>query len=654
MVMIKKILIANRGEIAVRIIRTCRELGIASVAVFSEADASAPHVSSADQAVCIGPAPSSESYLCVEKVLAAAKSTGADAIHPGYGFLAENAVFAKACVDANLIFIGPSPEVIEKMGSKTVAKKIVMEAGVPVIPGYEFGDENMIFPILLKASAGGGGKGMRIVRQASDMSAAIESAKREAQSAFGDATLLIERYVERPRHIEVQILGDHHGHLVHVFERECSIQRRHQKIIEESPSPALDAVLRDQICDAALTVARAIGYQNAGTVEFVLAPNGDFFFLEVNTRLQVEHPVTEYVSGLDLVAEQIRVAEGSVLSFEQADLTQEGVSMELRIYAEDPKNNFMPVTGTLSDWHFPSKEGLRLDSGVRAGTEIGIHYDPMLAKLIGYAPSRGECIRKLLGGLRRFSIGGMISNRELLIAILEDELFAEGQFDTHYLDQNLSRLTAAPMSSENRSLAASAIAISHERHRHLSSELSSIPSGYRNNLGCTQSMGYECEGEQYSLSYQALGRECYRVEIEDECRDISHVRWNSPRLEFTDGQGVRHNFRIITDDNLVHCHSSEASVSIRIQARFPERGSETVAGACVAPMPGKVIAMSVVVGQTVKRGETLLILEAMKMEHSVLSSSDGVVEEILVDEGQQLEANALLVVVSSAGEVSQC
>ena len=650
MASIKKILIANRGEIARRIIRSCRKLGIASVAVYSKADAKAPHVSAADEAVCIGAAPSTESYLVVDKIIAAAHATGAAAIHPGYGFLAENAAFAQACLDANIIFIGPRPEVIEKMGSKKIAKEIVAKAGVPVIPGYELDDKDMVFPVLLKASAGGGGKGMRIVREASALADAIEAAQREAKNAFGDDTLLIERYVEQPRHIEVQVLGDHHGNLVHVFERECSIQRRHQKIIEESPSPALTPELREKICAAGVSVAQAIAYENAGTVEFVYAPNGEFFFLEVNTRLQVEHPVTECVSGLDLVAEQIRVAEGAALSFSQSDLRQKGSALEVRIYAEDPKESFLPVTGRLIDWHLSSIEGLRLDSGVETGSEVGIHYDPMLAKLIVHAPSRAESIRKMLYGLRHFSIGGMTTNRNLLISIMEDELFAEGKFDTHYLDENLDRLTNTPVPVILRENAALSVALTNERHRHQSAALSSILSGYRNNRYSLQSLTYECEGEEYSISYESLGGGRYRVERDSDQFEISSLEWNAPNICFVDQAGTRQKIRVISEGDHYHCHSLAGSVSIRLHPRFPERGSEVVAGACVAPMPGKVIAVRAAEGQTVKQGEALLILEAMKMEHTVVASGDGVVEKVLVAEGQQVDAHALLAVISAEKE----
>ena len=395
---IQKILIANRGEIARRIMRTCRKMGIATVAVYSEADADMPFVAEADEAILLGPAPSTESYLRIDRVLEAAALTGSDAIHPGYGFLAENAAFAEACGDAGVIFIGPTPDAIRSMGSKREAKALVEKAGVPVIPGYDGSKQDpkvlakeavkVGFPVLLKASAGGGGKGMKLVREEAGLPDAIASAAREGQSSFGDGTLLVEKYIDDPRHVEIQILGDSHGNLIHLNERECSIQRRHEKIVEETPSPALDAALRTEMGEAAILCCKTIGYQNAGTVEFILAPDRNFYFLEVNTRLQVEHPVTEFVTGLDLVEEQILVAQGEALRLSQEAVRFEGAAIEVRLYAEDPAAGFLPQSGKIVDWDLPPAEGLRVDSGVEAGSEVSIHYDPMLAKIITSGESR--------------------------------------------------------------------------------------------------------------------------------------------------------------------------------------------------------------------------------------------------------------------------
>ena len=393
-----KILVANRGEIACRIIRCCHQMGIATVAVFSDADRNEPFVQQADEAIHIGPAPSAESYLVVEKVIAAARQSAVDAIHPGYGFLAEDANFASACAEAGFVFIGPRAETIALLGSKQASKALVSAAGVPVVPSFELQCPGEIeYPIMLKASAGGGGKGMRIVRSADELEASLASAKRIAQSAFGDSTMLAERYIEGPRHIEIQILGDRQGNLVHLFERECSMQRRHQKIIEESPAPGLSSELRDAIAAAAIAVGKAANYENAGTVEFILSPTGEFYFLEVNTRLQVEHPVTECVTvidhtSIDLVREQIRIAQGEALGYSQEDIEQVGSAIECRLYAEDCAQEFLPCGGTLLDWRVPEVAGLRVDSGVQTGSEISIHYDPLIAKLITHGATRGEAI----------------------------------------------------------------------------------------------------------------------------------------------------------------------------------------------------------------------------------------------------------------------
>ncbi|HXG65993.1 MAG TPA: biotin carboxylase N-terminal domain-containing protein, partial [Blastocatellia bacterium] len=384
----RKILVANRGEIALRVMRACREMGIATVAVYSDADARAPHVRFADEAAHIGPAPSKESYLHAEKILEAARRAGAEAIHPGYGFLSENADFAAACESAGLTFIGPSAEAIRKMGRKSTARQIMAEAGIPVVPGYDGENQSLEtlraqaleigLPVLIKAVAGGGGKGMRVARDAGEIEAALEGARREAEKSFGDGTLLLEKYIENARHVEFQILGDLHGNLVHIFERDCSIQMRHQKVVEESPSPALNEELRRLMGEAAVAAGRAIGYANAGTVEFILAPDGKFYFIEVNTRLQVEHPVTEMITGLDLVKLQIEIAEGKRLPFAQDDLRQNGHAIEARLYAEDPANDFLPATGTVYDWEPPAAvEGLRIDTGIERGIEVGIYYDPM-------------------------------------------------------------------------------------------------------------------------------------------------------------------------------------------------------------------------------------------------------------------------------------
>jgi acetyl-CoA carboxylase biotin carboxylase subunit len=445
--MFERILIANRGEIAVRIIRACREMGIEAVAVFSDADARALHVTLADRAVRIGPPPPSESYLSIDAIVAAAKDVRAEAIHPGYGFLAENADFARACEDAGITFIGPDAEAIERMGSKIAARRLAESAGVPVVPGATPPDQSdtaiadaargIGFPVLVKPSEGGGGIGMKIVRDETALLPSIAQARREATAAFGDGTLYVERLVERPRHVEIQVLADRHGHIVHLFERECSIQRRHQKVIEETPSVALTPALRQRMGEAAVSAARAARYRNAGTVEFLLEGGGDgaqFYFLEMNTRLQVEHPVTEQVTGIDLVRAQISVAAGEALPWTQAQLNQRGHAIEVRVYAEDPLQRDLPQAGPLLLYREPLMPGIRIDSGVAEGGEVTVHYDPMISKLIAWGETREIARRRALIALRNYPILGIKTNTALLVALLEHPRFVSGDFDTRFLD----------------------------------------------------------------------------------------------------------------------------------------------------------------------------------------------------------------------------
>jgi acetyl/propionyl-CoA carboxylase alpha subunit len=454
---VTKLLIANRGEIARRIQRTCRELGIADVAVYSDPDAEAPFVREAGEAVALGGATAAESYLRIDALLDAARKTGADALHPGYGFLSENAELARRCAEAGLAFIGPSPEVIEAMGSKLESKRRTAAAGVPQLPSLALegedeaemlarGDE-IGFPLLVKASAGGGGRGMRVVAEREKLVKAVAAARREAERAFGDGTVYLERYLERARHVEIQIFGDTHGRVIHLYERDCSIQRRHQKILEESPSPALDPTLRQALCDAAVGAGRAIGYEGAGTVEFILAPDGAFYFLEVNTRLQVEHPVTECVTGLDLVRLQIEVARGAALP-EQADVPpQRGHAIEARLYAEDPTQGFLPAAGSVDVFEFDLAEGVRVDSGIESGSVVTPYYDPMLAKVIAWAPTRPEAAERLAKALASARLGGR-NNRALLVRLLRHEEFLAGETDTHFLERHDPKELGRPLGKE--------------------------------------------------------------------------------------------------------------------------------------------------------------------------------------------------------------
>ena len=443
----RRVLIANRGEIAVRIARACRERELVPLAIYSEADATAPHVRAADAAACVGPPPSRESYLDIDAILAAARALGADAVHPGYGFLAENAAFARAVGDAGLTFIGPAPEAIAAMGDKTRARALVRAAGVPVVPAVEdlpddpaaaqAAADGLGYPLLIKAAAGGGGKGMRIVRAPSEFAAAREAAAREALSAFGDGRIFLERYFDRPRHVEVQVLADQHGTTVHLGERECSIQRRHQKIVEESPSPVVTPALREQLTAAAVAAARSVQYANAGTVEFLVTDDGGFYFLEMNTRLQVEHPITEWVTGIDLVHAQLRVAGGERLWFGQEDVAIRGHAIECRVYAEDPAQHFLPSAGRIARLREPQGPGIRVDSGIRAGGEVTVHYDPMLAKLSTWAGDRDLARRRLIAALRDYVVLGVTTNIAFLADVLAQSAFASGDTHTHFLDQHM-------------------------------------------------------------------------------------------------------------------------------------------------------------------------------------------------------------------------
>src|SRR3954471_22179474 len=446
----QKILIANRGEIALRIVRACRELGISPVAVYSDADARAPHVRAADEAVRIGPPPSAESYLRGDRIVEAARATGAQAIHPGYGFLSEREWFARAVRDAGLVFVGPPAEAIAAMGSKTAARTLAIKAGVPVVPGtteaLENADEaktiakSFGYPVLLKAAAGGGGKGMRVVREESELASSLESAQREAKNAFGDDAVYVEKYISGPRHVEIQIIGDTHGNMLSLNERECSVQRRHQKMIEEAPSVAVTPAIRKAMGETAVRAAKAAGYVNAGTCEFLLDADGNYYFLEMNTRLQVEHPVTEYVTGIDLVQWQIRVAAGERLPFKQADIVPHGWAIECRITSEDPANAFLPSTGTISYLHLPSGPGVRWDGGIEVGSEIGLFYDPMLAKLIVHAPTRDAAIDRMHRALLELTIEGVESSRDFHLRVMEDAEFRAGAIDIQWLERRLNSL----------------------------------------------------------------------------------------------------------------------------------------------------------------------------------------------------------------------
>jgi len=656
--MFKKVLIANRGEIAVRVIRACREMGIATVAMFSDADRDALHVSHADEAYRLGPATATESYLSIPRILDVARRAGAQAIHPGYGFLSENSRFARACAEAGVKFIGPPPTAMELMGSKTRARQAMQAAGVPMVPGSARGlsaDEavelaaRIGFPVMIKAAAGGGGKGIRIVGARTEFEAAAESARREAEKAFGNGTLLLEKYVEGARHVEFQILGDAHGNLVHLFERDCSIQRRHQKIIEESPSPALTPELRRKMGEAAIAVARAIGYSNAGTVEFILGPSGQFYFIEVNTRLQVEHPVTEMITGMDLVKLQIEVAEGKPLSLVQDQITSSGHAMEARLYAERPGNDFLPSTGVIADWTAPAGiDELRVDSGVETGSAIGIFYDPMLAKVIAWASDRDAAVRKLAYALNCISVQGLNTNREFLIKILEHPEFTSGAYDTSFVPTHLQDLVATFEGREPAAVAVVALYLLKTRQFGLG-VLRDIPPNYRNNPFRDPSIKFSVRDDKLELSYRCLGDDDYIVSTGDwraRARILSFGP-GSIRIEF---DRVQFTYRVVESGDDFFVHSFSGSERVTRLDKYPAQPGGSSDESANSPMPGQVIKVLVQEGQDVAAGDPLVILEAMKMEQIIRATLDGVVHEILVKAGDVVTPGEILIQI---GRTSQ-
>jgi 3-methylcrotonyl-CoA carboxylase alpha subunit len=664
--MFAKVLIANRGEIACRLMRTARRLGVRTVAVYSEADAQAWHVALADEAVGIGRAPASESYLDGGKIIAAARATGAEAIHPGYGFLSENADFADAVAEAGLVFVGPPARAIRAMGSKSGAKALMERAGLPVVPGYHGADqsdemltaaaEKIGYPVLLKASAGGGGKGMRRVEEASAFALALASARREADSAFGEARMIVEKYILEPRHVEFQVLADAQGHVIHLFERDCSIQRRHQKVLEEAPAPHLPAELRQRMGKAAVAAAAAVGYVGAGTIEFILDRAGRFYFMEMNTRLQVEHPVTEFITGLDLVEWQLRIAAGEPLPLAQADIKANGHAIEARIYAEDPARDFLPSTGRVLHFALPADSvNLRTDSGIRAGDEVTIHYDPMLAKLIAWDADRKGALRRLAEALGQVEIVGVATNAAFLKAIVGHPAFVAGEFDTSFIDRYSGQLLAPVGVDRERLLAATvgSILLQHQRWAEEWAHRSGDPyspwhatDSWRLNLEARRELRFLQDGTEQRVIVQFAGDGIYldfgagprsagiekkvdggmRISLEGRRFDATVVRQEASLTIFCDG-GMQ---RLDIIDPLAAAEAIEAP-----------------SGQLTAPMPGRVVQLYVEPGRKVKRGEVLLVLEAMKMEHNILAPADGVVESLdlalgdLVEEGVPLLSLAM-------------
>ena len=632
--MFKSVLVANRGEIACRVFRTARRMGIRTIAVYSEADAKALHVREADEAVLIGPAPARDSYLDATKVLAAAKATGAEAIHPGYGFLSENADFAEAVMAAGLVWIGPPPAAIRAMGLKDAAKSLMIAAGVPVTPGYLGEDQSLAslqteadaigYPVLIKAVAGGGGKGMRKVERAEDFADGLASAQREGQASFGDPRVLIEKYITRPRHIEVQVFGDSHGSVVHLYERDCSLQRRHQKVIEEAPAPGMDAAARKAITDAAVRAARAVNYEGAGTIEFIAdASEGlkadRIWFMEMNTRLQVEHPVTEAVTGVDLVEWQFRVAAGEPMPLKQDEIELSGWAMEARLYAEDPANGFLPSIGRLD--HFVMPEGVRVDTGVEQGGEVSQFYDPMIAKLIVHAETREEAAEDLAEAARQVEVWPVKTNAAFVMKCLEHPRFVAGDVDTGFIAAEESDLAAEPLSEMGIEDAANRLRqFASPRGDRTISPWDHLDGaiGFRANAPDQRTQAVRVDGAHHLA--QLLG--------EDD-----HPMTRLIGLSAT---------RVIAFEN-----GSAFDVSAFGRAGSGSGSGPASDGALRAPMPGKIVATPAKAGDTVTRGQPVVVLEAMKMEHALVAPFDGVVGEIGVSVGDQVAADTVLATVTA-------
>ena len=634
------ILIANRGEIACRIMQTAQNMGIKCIAVYVDADADAPFVKMADESVLL-----STSYMDSDAILSAAKQTGAEAVHPGYGFLSENAAFARKVKNNNLIWIGPSAHVIKVMGDKLKAKELAEKSGVPTLPvAADLKDaKDLGYPLLIKAAAGGGGKGMRIVTSPKNLKESVISAQREALSGFGDDRIFIERYVKKSRHIEIQILGDEHGNIVHLGERECSIQRRHQKIIEESPSPKVDPFLREQMGEAALKLAKKIKYCSAGTVEFLMDDKtGEFWFLEVNTRLQVEHPVTEEVTGIDLVYEQIKIARGEELEFTQDDISWHGHSIEARLYAEDPGNNFLPEVGTLIAYDTEMAGDIRWDSGVEQGYKVGTDFDPMLSKVIAWAPNRIDAINKLARGLEKAHFGGVKTNRDFLISCLRNESFINGNTTTDFIERE--KPNGEQVLSENQIFNASAaIALWIAMGNRASDEVTDfMPSNWTNGR----------------MPYQRIKLIILKNEIEIKYQlkrsGLFEVMGTNCKIHAVDESGIdvevgSHRFfaQVTRANDQILINMPFGDLDAVIVPRFIEPGNEIPEGGLVAPMPGKVIEVRVKKGDKVKAGDTLIIIEAMKMEHSIKATKNGKVTKLMVSLNQQVDNGATLLVLDS-------
>ncbi len=679
--MFKKILIANRGEIACRIILTCHRMGIRTVAVYSEADAGELHVHLADEACCIGKSAPAGSYLCIENVLDASKKHDAQAIHPGYGFLSENAEFARRCSQSGIVFIGPSAEAIEQMGAKDQAKCVMENAGVPVVSGYKGAEQSLEFlhakaekigyPLMIKAVLGGGGKGMRVVRKQTDFSEALESARNEARNAFGDDRILLECFISGPRHIEFQIFGDQHGNVIHLFERDCSLQRRHQKIIEESPSPFMDDELRLSMADAAVAAAKAVKYTGAGTVEFIVGDDREFFFMEMNTRLQVEHPVTEMITGLDLVEWQLRIAAGEKLPLTQHEVHQTGHAIEARIYAENPKTGFLPSIGTLHRLAFPdifhkvkkiednnsqSWSSIRIDSGVEQGGEISIHYDPLIAKLVVHADSRKQAIRTMQNTLAQSGVLGVETNLGFLQNIMQHPDFEAAKTDTLFVDSNLESLLEENHNSVDWVCWGTAIACLLEDYAEsetkaqesmepcspwnsLNNWRTGPPEPHRVQLRNQQGTETEVTIIKENNSFRILNENAQISVTVSAHEDLLDLTWHSSGLE----ENGHHLLVLSHESQLLAVHEDGRTLFTRLDPLAYEQSEEVSDFRLSAPMPGNVIRVLVKAGDEVSSGQPLLVMEAMKMEHTIVAPANGIVEEVLFQPGDLVQNDAKLV-----------
>jgi propionyl-CoA carboxylase alpha chain len=656
-VTVTRLLVANRGEIARRVFRTCREMGLSTVAVFSDADAAMPHVREADVAVRLPGSAPSETYLRADLLVEAARRTGADAVHPGYGFLSEDAAFARAVVAAGLTWVGPPPDAVEAMGSKLRAKALMADAGVPVLPGGDVtgldGDAladvaaRAGFPVLVKASAGGGGRGMRVVHEPGELAAAVASAQREAEQAFGDGTVFVERYVERPRHVEVQVVADAHGGVVALFERDCSVQRRHQKVVEEAPSPAVGEALRARLCDAAVAAARAVGYEGAGTVEFVLSRDGEPYFLEMNTRLQVEHPVTELVTGLDLVRVQLLVAMGQPLPEDVHAARLTGHAVEVRLYAEDATAGFLPATGTLHRFEVP--DGVRVDSGVESGSVVGTHYDAMLAKVVAHGANRAEASLRLADALARARLHGVTTNRDLLVRLLRSPAWLTGDVDTGFFERHDPARLGRPLTDDVEwavELHAVAAALAAQAARRASAQ-PAVPSGFRTVPTAPQQVAYDTGSRTVEVRY-AFRRAGLALSVDGADLGATVLHAASADAVDLEVAGVRRRYLVAAAGDAVVVDSPLGATVLRELPRYPDRTGGLAAGSLTAPMPGTVVQVAVEAGAPVEAGAVLVVLEAMKMEHLVRAPGPGTVEEVHVVAGQQVDAGAVLVVLGAA------